>query len=239
MSFVKLLLTIQFAASLLGCVAPWKRFSAWAWASVLPLSLVTLCVRWMTVQHPPMRNLFESFLWIPLFLVVSTWLSKRVEKIGTVRQDAALGVLITIPLAFVLKETESNLMPALRSPFFVPHVLSYMMAYMLMARGFILALRGYEKSVRINVAFGFFFMTMGLLLGSMWGNEVWGCYWQWDPKEQWSLATWLIYAAWFHLRQSQKCSKVLLGLGLLAILLTVTWVNLSKLFGGVHSYAGL
>ncbi len=239
MTTVKSLLLAQLVCAALGVLLPWRKAARWAWLGVLPLSLATLTVRWINVGHPPMRNLFEAFLWIPLLLVVWPLVMRGSEKVETVRQDAALGILILIPLTFVFKETEALLMPALRSPFFVPHVLCYMVAYMLMARAFILSVRGAVVSSRCDASAGFFFMTCGLLLGAVWGNEIWGCYWQFDPKEQWSLGTWLIYAAWFHAWRFPRLEKVLLGLGLLAILLTVTWVNLSKLFGGVHSYAGL
>ena len=94
-------------------------------------------------------------------------------------------------------------------------------------------------AARRSFAWGFFLISLALALGSIWGNEAWGAYWQWDPKEQWSLATWLVYAALWHVPASRPWRLTLLGIGLLAIILTVTWINLSKLFPGLHSYAGL
>lgn len=243
------MLTAQVALALLGVALP-KRLSRWAWLSVLPVAAVALATRWVAVGHPPMRNLFEAFLWLPPMLAAATLLTRRMEGFWTARLDAALGFVVAFPLAFVFSAAEGRLPPALQSPLFVPHVLGYMLAYALMARAFVLecaAWRGdaLEASARLrraatrNAAWGFALISLALALGSVWGNEAWGAYWQWDPKEQWSLATWLIYAAFFHVRGSRPWRLALLGLGLLAIVLTVTWINLSKLFPGMHSYAGL
>src|SRR5208337_21438 len=45
------------------------------------------------------------------------------------------------------------------------------------------------------VLFGFLWLSIGIITGSIWANSAWGTYWSWDPKETWSLITWLIYAA--------------------------------------------
>jgi hypothetical protein len=31
-------------------------------------------------------------------------------------------------------------------------------------------------------------------------EAAWGDYWVWDPKENWSLVSWLVYAGYLHLR---------------------------------------
>ncbi len=232
------LLNAQVALSLLGVFLP-RRFARAAWLAVLPVAAAAIAVRWAAVGHPPMRNLFEAFLWLPPALAAATLLTRRMEGFWTVRLDAALGFVVTFPLAFVFSAVEGRLPPALQSPLFVPHVLGYMLAYALMARAFALECAGRTRASGRSAAWGFALITLALALGSVWGNEAWGAYWQWDPKEQWSLATWLIYAAFFHVRGSRHWRLALLGAGLLAIVLTVTWINLSKLFPGMHSYAGL
>jgi len=50
------------------------------------------------------------------------------------------------------------------------------------------------------VVFGFLFLTIGIITGAVWANSAWGKYWTWDPKETWSLITWLVYAIFMHLR---------------------------------------
>ena len=43
------------------------------------------------------------------------------------------------------------------------------------------------------VGLGFPWLTLGMLTGAIWAQIAWGRYWGWDPKESWTLITWLIY----------------------------------------------
>ncbi len=51
-----------------------------------------------------------------------------------------------------------------------------------------------------TVVVGFVLLTAGIITGAIWANSAWGNYWSWDPKETWSLITWLVYAALLHSR---------------------------------------
>jgi ABC-type transport system involved in cytochrome c biogenesis permease subunit len=88
---------------------------------------------------------------------------------------------------------------------------------------------------------GFAFMTIGLVLGAWWGKLAWGDWWNWDPKEMWSLASWLVLAGYFQLRLLRpegfrRLRAAVLMLVLLLVLITLTWANLSRTFSGLHSY---
>lgn len=51
---------------------------------------------------------------------------------------------------------------------------------------------------RINyycLSLGFSLLTMGILSGAVWAQDVWGSFWRWQPKEILALATWIFYAA--------------------------------------------
>ncbi len=210
------------------------------WAAVFCCGIAILAVRGWSAGHMPMRNLFESFLWFAMLFPLCTALEWHFTRVDTLRLDAALALVFFFPVVFVFKETLSPLPPALQSPFFVPHVFAYMAGYALMARAAFLSWRSDLHLADRSAVIGFFCITVGLALGSWWGNEAWGGYWQWDPKEMWSLATWLIYVGYFHIRLKPRATiwaRVLLWLGLLFIILTVTWINLSKLFPGMHNYA--
>ncbi len=50
------------------------------------------------------------------------------------------------------------------------------------------------------ITLGFPLLTLAMITGVIWANSAWGSYWRWDPKEVWSLITWLIYALVLHLR---------------------------------------
>ena len=72
---------------------------------------------------------------------------------------------------------------------------------------------------------------------SVWAHNAWGSYWSWDPKETWSLITWLIYAALLHLRLVRgwrgKRTAVLSLVGFASVLFTYLGVNYLP---GLHSY---
>jgi ABC-type transport system involved in cytochrome c biogenesis permease subunit len=70
--------------------------------------------------------------------------------------------------------------------------------------------------------------------------QAWGNWWHFDPKELWALATWLVFAGYFHLRAAldgrrlRLCSAVVLA-GAAAIGMTLLWVNLSA-GSALHSH---
>jgi ABC-type transport system involved in cytochrome c biogenesis permease subunit len=99
-----------------------------------------------------------------------------------------------------------------------------------------------EQATYELVAIGFPLLTLGLILGSWWGKLAWGDYWGWDPKELWSLASWLVYIGYFHWRYMfgkihPRINSLWAITGMAAIIITLLWVNLSRLFPGLHSYA--
>ena len=55
-----------------------------------------------------------------------------------------------------------------------------------------------EKLDRINyrlLGWGFLLLTLAILSGALWAENTWGRFWSWEPRESWSLITWLLYAA--------------------------------------------
>ena len=72
-------------------------------------------------------------------------------------------------------------------------------------------------------------------------NSAWGTYWSWDPKETWSLITWLLYSAVLHASADARQGSwrpVLHVAAFLALLTTFILVNvLPKLGSALHGYA--
>jgi cytochrome c-type biogenesis protein CcsB len=90
-----------------------------------------------------------------------------------------------------------------------------------------------------SLKFGFPLLTLGIITGAVWANYAWGRYWDWDPKETWSLITWLLYAALLHQRltvgwRGRKAAIMAIA-GFLAALFTFLGVNL--LLSGLHTYS--
>nr|QFQ46503.1 cytochrome c heme attachment protein [Astronia smilacifolia] len=95
-----------------------------------------------------------------------------------------------------------------------------------------------QWSYRI-ISLGFIFLTIGILSGSVWANEAWGSYWNWDPKETWSFITWTIFAIYLHTRTNKNKFKsvncaIVASMGFLIIWICYFGVNLLGI--GLHSY---
>lgn len=203
--------------------------------------------RGLHVGHFPLQNLFEVFLFLGAMVFPMTVLSMKLLKIAYARSDIVIGVILLIPAGFVFSAQPQHLPPALQSVLFVPHVLVYMLAYVVMAKAAIIGAHQLftpadrERQGWQLVCVGFPLLTLGLILGSVWGKLAWGDYWNWDPKEMWSLATWLVYVGYIHFRARctayKRANAVWLMTGFLFIVITLLWVNLSRLFAGLHSYS--
>jgi cytochrome c-type biogenesis protein CcsB len=77
---------------------------------------------------------------------------------------------------------------------------------------------------------GFTLLTVGLVTGFVYAEKVWGRIWSWDPKEIWSMITWLIYAALLHERLVAgwrgRRAAIMAIIGLAALIFTFIGVNL-------------
>lgn len=145
-------------------------------------------------------------------------------------------------------------MPALQSPWFVPHVVVYILSYAMLSVSALIAFYGLIRTAQkkyteniLNLAdnivyIGFAFLTLGLLFGALWAKEAWGHYWTWDPKETWALLTWLSYLLYIHFRFKHK-QKIVIALWILAlafIVLMICWVGINYLAvsgNSVHTYS--
>lgn len=233
---------------------------------------VAFVLRWITVSHLPLQNLFEIFLCLGMIIVPLSLFCRRFLGINQTVADALLGLVILFPAGFVFSDQPQKLPPSLQSLLFAPHVGTYMLAYVILFKAGLCALPNLAKrndaaadlpaatpaldpigDLRPGLAprdvqtdrlirLGFGFLTVGLFLGAVWGKIAWGDYWNWDPKELWSLATWLIYVAYFHHRaltgrRNPRASAAFATVGALGIVITLLWVNLSIRFPGMHNYA--
>ena len=89
------------------------------------------------------------------------------------------------------------------------------------------------------ISLGFLFLTLVIITGAIWAQKAWGRYWTWDPKETWSLITWLIYALYLHMRISRgwkgKKAAWFAVIGFLCVVFTYIGVN--TWIPSIHSYA--
>ena len=221
---------------------------------VLCLGAILTC--WLQAGHPPLQNLFGVFLCLGALAYPLSVFWRRVLRVAGSPADALMGFVLLFPVGFEFQPDPVGLPPALQSPLLVLHVGAYMLAYVVLFKAGLQAVTGLvgkgapaedgavgpqEATWRL-VRLGFPLLTLGLVLGAVWGKAAWGDYWQWDPKELWSLAMWLVYVAYFQVRRMfgerrpRLSSALVLG-GAVVIVITLSWVNLARLFAGKHSYA--
>ena len=94
-----------------------------------------------------------------------------------------------------------------------------------------------EELTHQAVVLGFVLLTLGIMTGSVWAHYAWGSYWTWDPKETWSLITWIVYALMLHARfvrgwRGRRMAWMSI-LGFASVLFTYLGVNY---LDSLHSY---
>jgi len=216
------------------------------------------------IGHAPLSNLFESlifFAWtiILLYLIVE-WKTKN-KSIGTFATPIAFLAMAYASYSPGINSAIQPLVPALKSNWLIAHVITCFFGYAAFALAFGLSLMYLlkkldrrerntlflkiipESSVLDELSYqmvviGFLMLTLGIITGSVWAHSAWGSYWSWDPKETWSLITWLVYAALLHSRMVRgwKGNKLAAFsiIGFCCVLFTYFGVNY---LAGLHSYA--
>ncbi|MBW2060060.1 MAG: c-type cytochrome biogenesis protein CcsB [Deltaproteobacteria bacterium] len=92
-----------------------------------------------------------------------------------------------------------------------------------------------------SLSMGFPMITLGIIFGAIYAQLSLGTYWRWDPKEVWSLITWLIYAALLHQRltvgwRGRRAALLsIVGFSVLCF----TFLGVSYFFSGYHSFDSL
>jgi ABC-type transport system involved in cytochrome c biogenesis permease subunit len=211
---------------------------------------------WLLLDRPPMRTLGETRLWYSFFLPLIGLITYQRWKYNWFLAYSLILSGLFLLLNVVYPENYSKtLMPALQSPWFIPHVIVYIFAYALLAASSIVAAKGLLSHYDIKknttedslvladnlVYIGFAFLTMGLLFGALWAKEAWGHYWTWDPKETWAFITWIIYLLYIHFRyrQAENTSKSYWILTFAFLVLLICWFGVNYLpsaANSIHTY---
>ena len=250
------------AAALCWSSGPGKPFRGIAGKSWLPTvvsltgSVIFFCFiigLWISLERPPMRTQGETRLWYSFFISIigvivwCRWKFRWILSFSTM-----MSVMFACINIFKPEIHSKTLMPALQSPWFVPHVAVYMFAYAMMGAVTLFAIYLWWQSGRREirreemgacdtlVKIGWAFLTLGMVMGALWAKEAWGDWWTWDPKETWALATWLGYLLYIHLRPHMKDHDYIFALLIFNfILLQMCWWGINYLpaaQSSVHVY---
>lgn len=226
-----------------------------------------IALRLVIAGRPPLANGYEfilTFAWGIVFVYL--WVERRykISMIGAFVLPCAFFLLAFV--VFFMSENErvmTAIQPALKSNWLTFHVATAMFGYGALAISFGIGLlylvkqnlvdKGSEGQLNARIPnlgrldlmeykmimLGFPLLTLCIISGAIWANYAWGTYWSWDPKETWSLVTWIIYAIYLHTRLMYGCkgkpSAWVAVIGFLAVLFTFFGVNYC--IAGLHSYA--
>ncbi|MHB1661687.1 MAG: c-type cytochrome biogenesis protein CcsB [bacterium] len=96
-----------------------------------------------------------------------------------------------------------------------------------------------EEAIYKVVVFGLVFLTAGIVIGAAWADSAWGGYWSWDPKETWSLITWLTYILFVHARFTKGWGgKKMAWIAVIGFAVVIfCYLGVDLIIPGLHSYA--
>ena len=228
--FFELALTFYLLATISGIIELFKKKKATSKAtlylSVIGFLFHTanIIARYVQGGHIPITNMHEATSFFSWCIVVLFFFHEFRYKLRLLSSFIMPIVFILMFSSSVFPREIKTLSPVLKSYWFGIHVglaflgdAAFAMAcgigimYLLQERyvkskhlsGLFQRLPSLQVLDEINyhlITIGFPLLTLAMITGVVWANTAWGTYWRWDPKEVWSLITWLIYALVLHLR---------------------------------------
>jgi cytochrome c-type biogenesis protein CcsB len=225
-----------------------KAASALTWAA-WGFHAASFSLRTFRAGHMPIYNAYEFTATFAGGIVLIHLVFERISR----RRDLGVGILpVALALTFyawTLSKAVEPLIPIFNGLWLKIHVITAFVAYSAFTATFgascLYMVRGassassssgssgpsaLDKVAYQAAALGFPFMTVCIVSGAIWAEYVWGRYWSWDPKETWSLITWLIFAAYLHTRYHrgwrERRAAMLAIVGFFTVLVTYFGVDL-------------
>jgi len=188
------------------------------------LHLAYFSFRWSESGRIPVTNFFEAINFLGMGIVLVFLVMEfryRIAALGSFMLP--LVIIFMIPAATVSGKIE-EIKPILRSGWLGVHTTLAVLGDAAFAFAFIVSIMYLiqERQLKAKqwgaifrrlpslevmdtlgykaISFGWPLFTLGMITGSIWAEIAWGTYWSWDPKETWSLITWVTYLVLLHLR---------------------------------------
>jgi cytochrome c-type biogenesis protein CcsB len=262
-SFMLYLLMMVFGRAVFGRMATFVSVAGFA-ANTVAIIIRWVESYKLGIGHAPFSNLYESlifFAWTTMLLYLIVERRTKNKTSGAFVTPMAFLAMAYASFSPNVNSGIQPLIPALKSNWLISHVITCFFGYAAFGLSFGLSfmylLKRLEREDGSNiflrlipradildelnyqmVVIGFLMLTLGIITGSVWAHSAWGSYWSWDPKETWSLITWLVYASILHSRLVRgwkgKRIAILCFVGFSCVLFTYFGVNY---LAGLHSYA--
>jgi len=226
------------------------------------IHFASVLTRYFAAGYTPITNIYESLSFLSLCIAGFFIYIRRVYRVHMIGCIIAPLVALIVIMSLNFPSDIKPLVPALKSAWLPIHTILSFIGNSIFIVGFFISLLylAVEKEIKRKRAFffsekfpslstldrinyrcmslGFPFLTAGIITGSIWAGFAWGSYWRWDPKETWSLITWIVYAILFHNRLALgwrgKRTAYMMILGFMLIVFTFLGVNF--LLKGNHAY---
>ena len=210
--------------------------------------------------RPPVTNMYESILWVAfgtaLFALIFSYRHRSQTYLLAAGPVVILALIASDLQPAVLDPAMNPLVPVLRSNFWLTtHVLTITLSYgafaLATALGHFLVIGAIRKNTPLpnddpgvlhlyrSLQIGILLLAAGVILGGVWANYSWGRFWDWDPKETWSLVALLTYIVLLHGRLAGWWTGYGLAVGSIFGFLTIlmAWYGVNFVLGkGLHSY---
>jgi ABC-type transport system involved in cytochrome c biogenesis permease subunit len=256
--------------SLLGLAirSEWVRQSAF-WICVLTLGLHTLAIisRIYISERPPVVSLYSAAVFIGWAIVLAGVVAECLFPISISLLVASIAGYLSLQVAYGLDMGDSMpvLQAVLDTQFWLStHVISVSLGYsatflagflgiVIVLVSLILAFFGDSSGSTLRetidmlyricygvVCFGIFFSFVGTVLGGLWGDDSWGRFWGWDPKENGAL----MIVLWNALLLHAKWDRLVGALGFATLAIAGNIITAWSMFGtnilgvGLHAYGG-
>ena len=206
----------------------------------------------------PVTNIYESIIFVGFTCVllglIIEW--KRRDGLGLILATIPGAILHFVGFKYAMEgDTMGRLVAVLDSNFWLStHVVTITIGYGAAAiAGFIAnsyifvrlfkpnnkdQLQGISKNFTGVTLLALLFCIVGTILGGIWGDQSWGRFWGWDPKENGAL----LICLWLLIVLHGKWGKQLKTLGFATMLaltnitVLLAWFGVNLLNVGLHSY---
>ena len=258
--------TVIYLAAIFFTLIGWTGLPSMTRASfglvgvALAVHVLGLVLRVVISGRPPVTNLYSSFLFVSAGSVAAMMVVERMTKLGIGNMLAgvmgASALLWAWSIAIGSGDTFAVLLAVLDTQFWLStHVICISLGYSAtVAAGLVgiafllgsLLVPVFDKGTRKTfstiiygiVCFALLLSFFGTVLGGLWGDDSWGRFWGWDPKENGALMIVFWNAIVLHARWGGMIKdRGLAGLSVLGIVVTLwSWEGVNQLGVGLHTY---
>lgn len=222
--------------------------------------LVALVIRASITMRSPVGNTYETIAFIACMGVLCSLVAELFSKKGIILAAGLLLGAFSCQMGIMYESSQAvdhmdPLVAILRSNFLLStHVITIVLGYAagllaaVLSHVYLLAspLRLIDKKTKHSLdrmaygilGFSLLFTLVGTVFGGIWGNESWGRFWGWDPKENGALMIVLWQLILLHARLAGRLSSWSLHMGnvVCGIIIAFAWWGVNMLGIGLHSY---